>query len=168
MSAPVRHPIPAHSKILGLETLLPRLDAARSAGKIIVFTNGCFDLLHPGHADLLARCRNEGDLLVLGLNSDASAARQGKSPPRPVCPFAARAFVLAHLSSVDYVIGFEEDTPLELIRTIRPQVLIKGGDWKISDIAGGTEVTASGGRVLSLPLLEGFSTTGLIQRIKEL
>ncbi|MCL1915307.1 MAG: adenylyltransferase/cytidyltransferase family protein [Desulfovibrionaceae bacterium] len=168
MPVPACPKIPPHPKILGLETLLPKLDTARAAGQIIVFTNGCFDLLHPGHADLLDRCRNEGDLLVLGLNSDSSAARQGKSPPRPVCPFAARAFVLAHLSSVDYIIGFEEDTPLELIRAIRPQVLIKGGDWNISDIVGEAEVTASGGRVLSLSLLEGFSTTGLIQRIKKL
>ena len=154
-----------HPKILDLPGLLMALAPLRAAGKSIVFTNGCFDLLHPGHVDLLARCRAEGDLLVLGLNSDASVRRQGKSPPRPICPFAVRAFVLAHLAAVDYITGFEEDTPLRLIRAIRPQVLIKGGYWTLPNIVGSREVNAAGGRTLSLPLLPGFSTTALIERI---
>ncbi|MDR2503411.1 MAG: adenylyltransferase/cytidyltransferase family protein [Deltaproteobacteria bacterium] len=158
----------SHPKILSLAVLLRALAPRRARGERVVFTNGCFDLLHPGHADLLRRCREQGDLLILGLNSDASVARQGKTPPRPICPFAARAFVLAHLEAVDYIVGFEQDTPLELIRAIRPHVLIKGGDWQVRDMVGGAEVEAAGGRVLSLPLLEGFSTTELVARIKNL
>ncbi|MDR2051764.1 MAG: adenylyltransferase/cytidyltransferase family protein [Deltaproteobacteria bacterium] len=156
----------AHPKILTLPGLLSAL--AEAGKKRVVFTNGCFDLLHPGHVDLLARCRAQGDLLVLGLNSDASVSRQGKSPPRPIVPFAERAFVLAHLAAVDYIVGFEEDTPLELVLAIRPQVLIKGGDWAVADIAGGAEVEADGGRVLSLPLLGDFSTSGIIFRIEHI
>lgn len=158
----------AHPKIVGLPELLRCLETARSAGKSVVFTNGCFDLLHPGHVDLLARCRAEGDLLVLGLNSDASVRRQGKLPQRPITPFSARAFVLAHLACVDFVLEFDADTPYELVRTVRPDVLVKGGDWAVEKIVGADIVRASGGRVLSLPLLPGFSTTTLLERIRKL
>ena len=158
----------AHPKIVALPELLLRLAAARSAGKSVVFTNGCFDLLHPGHVDLLARCRAEGDLLVLGLNSDASVRRQGKLPQRPVTPFAARAFMLAHLASIDFVVEFDADTPYELVRAVQPDVLVKGGDWAADKIAGADIVRARGGRVLSLPLLPGFSTSALLDRIKNL
>lgn len=142
------------------------LQPLHADGKKIVFTNGCFDILHPGHADLLERARAEGDFLVLGLNSDASVKRQGKGPERPVNTFASRAFVLIHLASVDMVVEFDEDTPLELVRAVKPHVLVKGGDWVPEKIVGRDIVESNGGTVLSLPLLPGYSTTGLIQRIR--
>lgn len=157
-----------HPKILALPELVKALSRARESGGKVVFTNGCFDILHPGHVDLLARCRAEGDLLVLGLNSDDSVRRQGKTPPRPVNSFEVRAYVLAHLESVDYVVGFDEDTPLKLIEAVRPDVLIKGGDWTVDRIVGRELVESGGGKVKSLPLLPGFSTTALIEKIKDL
>ncbi len=157
-----------HPKILPLPELLRRLAPARAAGEKIVFTNGCFDIMHPGHVDLLARCKAQGDILVLGLNSDNSVRRQGKTPPRPINAFEVRAFVLAYLESVDYITGFDEDTPLNLIKAVRPNVLIKGGDWPLEKIVGRAEVEADGGKVLALELLPGFSTTSLIHQIKAL
>lgn len=156
----------AHPAVVSREQLAPALDALRKSGSRIVFSNGCFDILHPGHVDLLARARAEGDALVLGLNSDASIRRQGKGDDRPITPFAARAFVLAHLRSVDFVTGFDEDTPLELIRLVRPHVLVKGGDWQPEHIVGKDIVQEYGGRVLSLPLIEGYSTTALLRKIR--
>ena len=157
----------AHPKILTLPEFLAR-QAAFPPGYRLVFTNGCYDILHPGHVDLLARARAEGDGLLLGLNSDASVRRiKGNlpGPARPVNPQAERAFVLAGLAAIDFVVLFDEDTPLELIRAVRPQVLVKGGDWDVSRIVGRDVVEADGGRVLSLPLLPGYSTTGLIERL---
>lgn len=164
--ASLSHPsvIPSHAVSAGRE-LQKRLLPLWGSGKIIVFTNGCFDIIHPGHVDLLERARAQGDFLVLGLNSDASVKKQGKGPERPVNPFTARAFVLAHLSSVDLVVEFDEDTPLELIRMVRPQVLVKGGDWTPDKIVGADFVESLGGRVLSLPLLPGYSTTGIICKL---
>ena len=156
----------SHPNVLCLNALLDVVALQRVAGKKIVFTNGCFDIIHPGHVDLLARARAEGDLLVLGLNSDASVRRQGKGDDRPFNPYEARAFVLAHLRSVDFVTMFDDDTPLALIKAIQPDVLVKGGDWPVEKIVGHDVVFASGGRVLSLPLVEGFSTTGLAARIR--
>ena len=156
-----------HPNVLCLPELLKRLLPLREAGKKIVFTNGCYDILHPGHVDLLARARALGDLLVLGLNSDASVRRQGKGEDRPVNPFSVRAYVLAHLRSVDFVVCFEDDTPKKLIETLVPDVLVKGGDWSVDRIVGRETVQAHGGKVVSLPLLEGYSTTALIQRIRE-
>ena len=155
-----------HPHVLSLPLLLEQLAPLRAQGAKIVFSNGCFDILHPGHADLLARAKAEGDILVLGLNSDASVRRQGKGADRPFNSFAVRAFVLAHLASVDFVVEFDEDTPLRLIQAVRPHVLVKGGDWKPEAIVGRAEVEADGGRVLSLPLLQGYSTTALAQRIR--
>ncbi len=155
-----------HPSVLALPELLAALAPLRAAGKRLVFTNGCFDILHPGHVDLLARARAEGDVLILGLNSDDSVRRLNKGPERPINPFAARAFVLAHLASVDYVVEFDEDTPLELIRAVRPHVLIKGGDWTPERIVGREIVEADGGRVISLPLIPGFSTTALAEKIR--
>lgn len=132
----------------------------------LVFTNGCFDILHPGHVDLLQRARALGDGLLLGLNSDASVRRLGKGPERPLNSEAERAFVLAGLSCVDFVIVFDEDTPLELIRAVRPRVLVKGGDWSVEKIVGREIVQADGGEVRSLALLPGYSTTGLVERIR--
>ena len=161
--------VPENPAVYGCDQwqeLVEKLDVLRIAGNKIVFTNGCYDIVHPGHADLLARAKAEGDLLVLGLNSDASVRRQGKGTDRPINPFPTRAFVLAHLASVDFVVEFDEDTPYEIIKLIRPQVLVKGGDWGIDSIVGRNIVEEDGGNVLSLPLLEGFSTTGLLKRIR--
>lgn len=159
-------PLSSHPSVKRLDELLPELAAARAAGKRIVFTNGCYDVLHPGHVDLLERAAAEGDVLVLGLNSDASVRRQGKGDDRPVNPFAARAFVLAHLAAVDYVVEFDEDTPERLIAAIQPDVLVKGGDWPEEAIVGRDTVRARNGRVLSLPLLQGFSTTEFLERVR--
>jgi rfaE bifunctional protein nucleotidyltransferase chain/domain len=146
---------------------LPKLLAPMRQGRKVVFTNGCFDLLHPGHVDLLARARALGDLLVLGLNSDASV-RGLKGPARPVVPFRDRAVVLAGLACVDFITMFDEPTPLALIEAVLPDVLVKGGDWPVEAIVGREAVQAAGGLVLSLPLLPGYSTTALIERIKDL
>jgi rfaE bifunctional protein nucleotidyltransferase chain/domain len=116
--------------------------------------------------DLLDRAKKQGDILVLGLNSDSSVRRQNKGADRPINPFAVRAFVLAHLSSVDYITEFHEDTPLQLIRAIRPHVLVKGGDWSPDRIVGRDIVEADGGRVLALPLLSEYSTTRLLAKIR--
>ena len=156
-------PDPALSrKILPLDALLSRLAPLRGG---VVFTNGCFDLLHPGHVDLLCRARALGSALVLGLNSDASV-RGLKGPGRPVVPFADRALVLAGLASVDFVTGFDAPTPAALIEAIAPDVLVKGGDWPVEAIVGREGVQAAGGLVVSLPLLPGYSTTDLIRRIR--
>ena len=149
-----------------LPELLDRLATLRNAGKRIVFTNGCYDILHPGHVDLLARTKALGDVLVLGLNSDESVKRQGKGDDRPVNPYPVRAFVLAHLESVDFVVRFDEDTPAQLIEAVRPDVLVKGGDWPVERIVGRETVQRRGGDVVSLPLLEGYSTTALIEKIR--
>ena len=158
--------LPDHPKILSLPVLLGVMEPLRAQGKKIVFTNGCFDLLHPGHADLLQRTKALGDILVLGLNDDASVRRQGKGLDRPINTLQARAFVLAHLASVDYVTSFTEDTPIALIEAIKPHVLVKGGDWQPEQIVGRDVVESCGGQVLSLPLLLGYSTTSIIQKIR--
>ena len=155
-----------HPGMVELPELLDRLAALRSAGKRIVFTNGCYDILHPGHVDLLARTKALGDVLVLGLNSDESVKRQGKGDDRPVNPYPVRAFVLAHLESVDFVIRFDDDTPAQLIEAVQPDVLVKGGDWPVERIVGRETVQRRGGEVISLPLLEGYSTTALIEKIR--
>lgn len=155
-------PLPGHPKIVARSALPEALAKVRS-GRRVVFTNGCYDILHPGHVDLLARAKAEGDLLVVGLNEDDSVRRL-KGPSRPVNDFEARAFVIAHLACVDFVTGFAEDTPLELVRELQPDVLVKGGDWPVEAIVGREVVQARGGRVLSLPLLPGHSTTGVIDR----
>jgi len=131
----------------------------------VVFTNGVFDLLHPGHVDVLSAARAEGDVLVVGVNSDASTTRL-KGPERPVRPEADRAFVLAALEPVDAVVLFEEDTPLELIRELRPDVLVKGGDYTPDMVAGAAEVQGWGGRVVIVPLTEGHSTSAIIDRLR--
>ena len=129
----------------------------------IVFTNGCFDLLHRGHIYYLSRAREMGDLLLVGLNSDGSVSRL-KGKGRPVNDQKARAEVLGALGMVDYIILFEEDTPLNLIRALQPDILVKGGDYRIEEIVGYNEVTSRGGKVVTIPLLEGYSTTSIIDR----
>ncbi len=155
-----------HPGMVELPELLEKLDALRGEGKKIVFTNGCYDILHPGHVDLLERCKAQGDVLVLGLNSDESVKRLGKGDDRPVNPYPVRAFVLAHLESVDFVVRFDEDTPAKLIEAVRPDVLAKGGDWSVDRIVGRETVQRRGGEVISLPLLQGYSTTALIEKIR--
>lgn len=134
-------------------------------GKKIVFTNGCFDILHRGHVTYLAEAKKLGDLLVIGLNSDASVKRL-KGPERPINNENDRRYVMSQLKSVDYVEIFTEDTPLNLILTVKPKVLVKGGDWKIEQIVGGKEVQQMGGEVFSLNFVDGYSTTNLIEKIQ--
>jgi rfaE bifunctional protein nucleotidyltransferase chain/domain len=131
----------------------------------LVFTNGVFDLLHPGHVDVLLGARQQGDALVVGLNSDASVRRL-KGPERPVRSEAERAYVLAALSMVDAVVIFEQDTPLELIRALRPDVLVKGGDYSEATIVGAPDVRSWGGDVVVIPLTPGQSTTAIIERLR--
>ena len=131
----------------------------------VVFTNGVFDLLHPGHVDVLLAARREGDALVVGVNNDESVKRL-KGPERPVRSIADRAYVLAALSMVDAVVTFEQDTPLELILRLRPDVLVKGGDYTAETIVGAQEVCEWGGRVAIVPLTPGQSTTSIIQRLR--
>ena len=133
--------------------------------KQLVFTNGCFDVLHRGHIYYLSRARALGDLLVVGLNSDASVTLL-KGPGRPVNKAEARAEVLGALAFVDYIIIFDEETPLNLINWLKPDVLVKGGDYKIEEIVGYREVTKTGGRVETIPLLEGYSSSSIIDRNK--
>lgn len=132
----------------------------------VVFTNGVFDLLHAGHVDLLEAARAEGDVLVVGVNSDASVRRLGKGPDRPLSSEAARARVLAGLASVDCVVLFDEETPLTLIQALAPDVLVKGADYSRDRIVGADWVEARGGRVVRVPLLPGFSTTALVERLR--
>lgn len=134
-------------------------------GKKIVFTNGCFDILHKGHVTYLNEAKKLGDLLVVGLNSDASVKRL-KGPERPINNEKDRQFVLANLRSVDFVEIFEEDTPLSLILKVKPNILVKGGDWKIEQIVGAKEVIANGGEVFSLQFIDGYSTTSIITKIQ--
>jgi len=129
--------------------------------KRIVFTNGCFDILHRGHIYYLSKARELGDVLIIGLNTDASVA-QLKGQGRPVNGQQARAEVLGALAFVDYIILFGEDTPLELIRKLKPDVLVKGGDYEPEEIVGYDEVTSLGGKVVTIPILEGYSTTGIL------
>ncbi len=131
----------------------------------IVFTNGCFDILHPGHVDYLERARGLGELLVVGLNSDDSI-RRIKGGGRPVNPVRDRARVLAGLACVDFILIFEEDTPYELIKIVRPHILVKGGDWTVDTIVGRNIVEELGGQVFSLELNPGYSTTNIISRIR--
>lgn len=133
----------------------------------LVFTNGVFDILHRGHVTYLARARALGAALLVALNSDASARRLGKGDERPINPLEDRLAVLAALAAVDAVTWFEEDTPESLIRSCRPEVLVKGGDWPVERIAGAAEVLARGGRVVSIPVEHERSTTGLVSRIRD-
>jgi rfaE bifunctional protein nucleotidyltransferase chain/domain len=137
-----------------------------SEGKKLVFTNGCFDILHAGHVTYLTQARALGDVLILGLNSDLSVKRL-KGDNRPVNAEMQRALVLAGLSAVDYICIFAEDTPYELIKKVQPDVLVKGGDWQVSEIVGSDLVLANGGLVKSLSFVEGLSSTNIIRRLKE-
>jgi len=152
-------------QVITREALSEERVQLRREGKRVVFTNGCFDLLHPGHVRYLREARSLGDVLVVALNSDASV-RALKGEGRPILNQDERAVVMAALEVVDYVTVFEEETPRELIASLLPDVLVKGGDWAIEAIVGREEVEAAGGRVLSLPYLEGASTSEIVQRIR--
>jgi len=154
-------------KIVERERLAEIVQGLKAAGKKVVFTNGCFDLLHVGHVRYLREARERGDVLVIGVNSDASV-RAIKGPPRPVQPEADRAEILASLECVDYVTIFDEETPAELIAAIVPDVLVKGGDWPRDQIVGRDTVEAAGGTVTTIPLVEGRSTSELLKRLDSL
>ncbi len=152
------------NKIVSWEELKSELEKRRQEGKIIAFTNGCFDILHVGHVRYLREARKLGDLLVLGLNSDASV-RAIKGEKRPLVPQAERAEVLASLESVDFVTFFDEATPLKLIEFLRPDRLVKGGDWSEADVVGGDAVRSWGGKVVIAPLIPGVSTTNIVEKV---
>lgn len=156
------------------EKLLPILNAARLKDNKIVFTNGCFDILHRGHTEYLAKARDLGGVLVIGLNTDDSVRRQNKSPERPINNEETRATILAALEFVDFVVLFNEDTPYELIKKIQPDILVKGADYDPNEtnptskkyIVGSDIVRAKDGQIKTIELTEGYSTTGLIHKLK--
>lgn len=152
------------NKIKTVQELRPLLEILRAAGKRIVFTNGCFDIIHTGHTRYLATARSFGDVLIVAANSDSSV-RVIKGEKRPINPQAERAEVLAALESVDFVTIFDEPDPFRVIAELQPDVLVKGGDWPIEKIIGRDIVEARGGRVINVPYVEGSSTTGIIERI---
>ena len=153
-----------NQKIRSLEELGAQLSWDREKGKKVVFTNGCFDLLHVGHIRYLQQARRMGDLLVVAINTDDSV-RKLKGRSRPVQPEQDRAEILAGLECVDYVVSFEQDTPLSVIEHLKPDVLVKGADWPAEQIVGRQEVEGSGGRVATIAYVEGVSTSALIERI---
>ena len=152
-------------KIMTVAEAKLMMAALRVTGKKVSFTNGCFDILHPGHLFSLKQAAAEADYLIVGLNSDASVKKL-KGPSRPINNTESRAIVLANLFVVDAVVVFEEETPLELIKALLPDVMVKGGDYTIDQVVGGKEVMANGGKVIINPIVEGFSTTSLIEKMK--
>jgi rfaE bifunctional protein nucleotidyltransferase chain/domain len=153
-----------HKKIKTAAELSPLLDILRSTGKKIIFTNGCFDIIHTGHTRYLAQAKSYGDLLIVAVNSDASV-RKIKGEKRPINPQADRMETLAALEMVDFVTVFDEPDPYRIISALKPDVLVKGGDWPIEKIIGRDVVEARGGRVINVPYVEGASTTGIIEKI---
>ena len=153
-------------KVLTRNQLVPLLQTERTRGKRIVFTNGCFDLMHVGHTRYLQAAKDLGDLLVVGVNGDASVRTLNKAPDRPIVSESQRAEVVAALGSVDYVVLFDEPDPHSLIAALQPDVLVKGGDWAVERIIGRDIVEARGGVVRTIPLVPGVSTTSLIERIR--
>lgn len=149
-------------KVLPLDEAIEVVDELKRGGKRVVFTNGCFDLLHPGHTRYLAEARKLGDALLVAVNSDRSV-RALKGPGRPLMPQDERAEILAALECVDYLTIFDDLTPQAVIARMLPQVLVKGGDWEPTEIVGRSEVEAAGGKVVSIPVVPGFSTSALIQ-----
>ncbi len=154
-------------KILTLDAAVERVRELKRQGKRVVFTNGCFDLIHPGHTRYLAAARAFGDVLVVAVNSDRTV-RMLKGPGRPVVPEAERMEMLAALRAVDYVTIFDDPTPREVIARMLPQVLVKGADWGPNAIVGREEVEAAGGQVVSMPVAEGFSTSAIIEKVRKL
>lgn len=163
----MNHPQYIQYKIFTSKEIVFQVNRWKMISKTISFTNGCFDILHPGHLSSLSDAAREADFLIVGLNSDESAKRL-KGPGRPVMDEKSRVLMLASLVMVDAVVIFEEDTPLELIELVQPDVLVKGGDYTIDEIVGAKEVMAAGGRVIINPIVPGFSTTGIIGKIQKL
>lgn len=161
----MRKPDIIQEKIFTLDALVRRCMQWRLLSRTIAFTNGCFDILHRGHIYSLSQAASEADYLVVGLNSDAST-RGLKGPGRPINDENSRALVIASLLMVDAVVLFDEPTPINLINAIKPDVLVKGGDYTVDTIVGAKEVIANGGRVVINPIIEGFSTTGIVERMK--
>lgn len=153
------------NKIFNLQQLKLQIQAWRVLGKTVAFTNGCFDILHSGHIYSLSQAAKEADYLIVGVNSDDSVRRLGKDVNRPINNEKSRMQILASLTIVDAVILFNEDTPFELITTLMPDVIVKGGDYTIEQIVGAKEVIANGGRVVINEIVEGFSTTNIIKKI---
>ena len=154
------------TKILTKEQLLPILHVLKFKGKKIVFSNGCFDILHRGHIEYLAKASSLGDCMIIGLNMDASVKKL-KGPNRPVQDEISRSMVMASLHFVDYVILFDEETPYELIKFIKPDFLVKGSDYKEDDIVGADVVKQNGGKVTTIDLVDGYSTTSIIEKSKK-
>ena len=155
----------AAEKVLDRNSLKEKVDTLRKEGKVVVFTNGCFDLIHIGYVRLLQKAREQGDCLVVAVNSDRSV-RQIKGPPRPIIPEGQRAEVVAALACVDWVTIFDEPDPLILIKLLKPDALVKGSDWPEEKIVGALEVKEAGGKVVRVQLMPGISTTALIQKIR--
>lgn len=152
------------AKILDLKEIKKIRNELKKKGKLLVFTNGCFDLIHRGHIEYLKKAKSFGDRLVVGVNSDSSVSRiKGKS--RPIINLEDRLFILSHLDCIDYLISFEDDTPARVIKEIVPDVLVKGGDYKDKDIVGGDVVKKNGGTVTTVPFIEGKSSSELIEKI---
>ena len=158
---------PSDSKVRNLDDLAAELTLRKARGQTVVFTNGCYDLLHAGHVRFLNECRRLGNVVVVGLNSDASVRAQGKAENRPIVPQEQRAEVIAALQSVDYVVIYDDPTPARVVERLSPDVLVKGEDWAAKGVVGREHVEAHGGRVVLLPLVEGLSTTAIIHRIRK-
>lgn len=156
------------NKVLTSENLNQTLSIWRFKSKKIVFTNGVFDLLHLGHIDYLSKAKDLGDILIIGVNTDSSAKRLGKGSNRPITDEVSRSTIIAALNFVDAVVLFSEDTPYELIKTIQPDVLVKGADYKPEEIVGYDVVTAKGGKIETIEFLAGYSTTGIEKKIRGL
>jgi D-glycero-beta-D-manno-heptose 1-phosphate adenylyltransferase len=152
-------------KIVSKEKALEEVQGLQKEGKKVVFTNGCFDILHPGHVDYLSQARDQGDFLILGLNTDRSVRTLNKAPNRPINNEYSRAMVLGGLASINRIVLFDEETPYELIKFLSPDVLVKGDDYQVEKIVGYDVVSAKGGKVITIPFLQGYSTTGLIKKI---
>ncbi len=157
-------PIPARAKVFSTASLLSQLETWRAQGDQIVFTNGCFDILHEGHVHYLEEASKLGQRLVIGVNDDASVTRL-KGEHRPLTPLPSRMIILAALGCVDAVVSFSADTPLSLIEGLKPDVLVKGGDYAIETIVGAQETLSRGGQVIVIPFLDGFSTSALEKKI---
>lgn len=163
------------NKIVNLEEAIRRVGIWRNTGMKVTFTNGCFDILHKGHVTYLTQAADLGNRLIIGLNSDSSVKRQGKADDRPINSEDARALVLASLGVVDLVVLFDDNTPYELIKILQPDIVVKGSDYDAAErdtasktyIVGADLMDATGGQVVSIPLVEGFSTTNLINKIKQ-
>ena len=162
----MKNPAFIHNKLYTQPDLQRQVSRWKFLGKTIAFTNGCFDILHEGHIYSLSQAASEADILIVGVNADESVKKL-KGSGRPINSQSSRSLIIASLLMVDAVVVFEEDTPQQLIATLLPHVLVKGGDYTLSQIAGAQEVTANGGRVVINPIIEGFSTTSIIEKMKK-